>query len=183
MTDAQRTPRGLDPAVAAELGDLLHELTHNKETRGVIASAIRKVKPESAHAQAFKDIEIEEKFEALKKEKEDAEIKAAQAEVVQRLNRQRRKLIDGDGDGRKWSEDEVKGIEALMQQKGISDYADGATLYAATLPPSSPQPGGDNPPPSGGFTFPEFDKYKDDPIRASRDMAHQVIGEFMRKRR
>lgn len=188
MTDThapQRTKRGLDLQTAAELGDLLHELTHDKKSRKIIADAIKKVKPDSPHAAAFTDVDVEDRFETFRKEQEDKEIERQQAAVVRRMNERRTALLTGgpDGSGRKYAEDDITKIEALMQKKGITDYDDGATLYAATLPPVDPQPGQDIPNAHGAtWEFPEWSKFGADPVKASRDTAHTVITEFMRKR-
>jgi len=175
----------LDPAVAADLGALLHELSQNPKTRKIIAKAVREAKPDSPHAQAFKDVEIEDRFESFREEQAAAELKRQQDAVLARMNQQRAALLTGglDGNGRKYAEDDVKQIESLMQKKGISDYDDGATLYAATLPPLDPQPGAEIPPQHGAtWEFPEWSKFGSDPVKASRDTAHNVITEFMRKR-
>lgn len=187
MTEAmtQRTKRGLDLATAAELGDLLHELTHNKTTRKIIAKAIKDAKPDSPHAQAFADVDVEDRFETFKREQEEAALKRQQDEILARMNAKRSALLTGgpDGAGRKYGEDDVKKIEDLMQRKGITDYEDGATLYAATLPPIDPRPGEEIPMQHGAtWEFPEWGKFGADPQKASRDTAHQVITEFMRKR-
>jgi hypothetical protein len=68
-----------------------------------------------------------------------------------------------------------------MEKKGIVDYDDGATLYAAT----NPQPGPlDNEPtvPGATWEFPEFAKFKDDPVKASREVAFQAIRELRNRR-
>lgn len=188
MTDTntiQRTRRGLDLATAAELGDLLHELTHDKKSRKIIADAIKKVKPDSPHAAAFTDIEVEDRFETFRAEQEAKDLKRQQEAIVLRMNERRAALLTGgpDGTGRRYSEADLKKIEALMQQKGVTDYDDGATLFAATLPPVDPRPGEDIPNTHGAtWEFPEWGKFGADPVKASRDTAHQVITEFMRKR-
>jgi len=77
----------------------------------------------------------------------------------------------------------MKKIEELMNKKGIIDYDDGATLYAATLPPEQPNPS--HMPEVHGATwdFPEWAKFGDNPVKASRETANQVITELMRQRR
>lgn len=177
-----RTKRGLDPQTAAELADLLHEISSDPKSRKLVAQAIKAAKPDSPHAGAFKDVEIEERFETLRQEQADQRIKDQQAEIVRAMNAKRQGLLDGSG-GRKYGEDDIKKIEALMERKGIVDYDDGATLYAATLPPVEPKAPADAPPQHGAtWEFPEMDKFGKDPVKASRDIAHQMIGEFMRKR-
>jgi hypothetical protein len=185
-TGPTRTRRGLDLQTAGELADLLVDLSQDPATRRDIAKAIRAKAPDSPHARAFTDIDADDKIEAFKREQEEREFKRMQDAHVERMGQQRARLIAGneDGSGRRYSEDDVKAIETLMQQKGITDYQDGATLYAATLPPSDPKPTGYEAPKHGAtWEFPEWAKFGPDPVGASRDTAHQVITEFMHKRR
>jgi hypothetical protein len=179
-----RTRRGLDLVTAAELGDLLHELTHDKKTRTAIGKIIKQAKPDSPHAAAFADVEIEDRFEAFKAEQEKKDLERQQQDMLRQMNAKRAALLVGgpDGQGRKYSEEDLKKIEDLMQKKGIADYDDGATLYAATLPPVDPSPPSEIAPHGATWEFPEFAKFADNPAKAARDTAHQIIGEFMRKR-
>jgi hypothetical protein len=180
----QRSKRGLDLGVAAELGDLLHELTHDPKVRGEIGRVIKKARPDSPHAAAFADVEQEDRFEAFKREQDEREIKAQQKAVIDQMNAKRSALLSGDeeGRGRKYSEDDIKKIEELMQRKGITDYDDGATLYAATLPPDTPKPS-DGPAKHGAtWEFPEWAKFSKNHQLAARDTAFAVIDEFKRRR-
>jgi hypothetical protein len=181
-TVPQRTKRGLDPSIAAELGDLLHELSQDKKTRKKVAEAIKALHPDSPYAAQFTDVEQEDRFEAFQREQEDKAIKNQQKAVLDAMNAKRHRLIEG-ADGRKFSEDQVKEIEALMQARGIVDYDDGAVLYSASKPPDSPQPGKDIPMHGTTWEFPEWGKFGADPVKASREIAAQTIGEFMQKRR
>jgi len=175
----------LDPATQADLAKLFFELSHDPKTRKEIGKLVKKARPDSPHAQAFVDVDLSDQFESFKAEQEARDLKRQQDEMLARMNAARSRLLTGgpDGEGRKYSEDDVKAIEALMQKKGISDYEDGATLYAATLPPVSPAPG-EEPIPQHGATweFPSWNKFGADPIKASRDEAHAAITELMRKR-
>lgn len=185
MTDGAqplRSKRGLDVATAMDLADTLLGLSTDKKSRKLIARAMKEVMPDSPHAAAFTDVDIEDRFEALREKQEADALERQKNEIVSRMNGQRAKLLSGDG-GRKYDEDAVKKIEDLMQRKGITDYDDGATLYAATLPPDDPKPGRHDPAPSGAtWEFPEWGKFGKDPVKASRDTAHTVIGEFMKRR-
>ena len=172
----------IDPNVAADLAGLMLELSHNKETRREIGKLVKKAKPESPHAAAFADVEMEDRFESFKSEQEAKDIKRQQDAIMARLQGQRQRLLDGDESGRKYSEDDVKAIEKLMEKKGYTDYEDAAVLYAATLPPENTKP--QNRPVEHGATweFPEWGTFAKDPTKASRNIAHQVIDEFARKR-
>ena len=87
-----------------------------------------------------------------------------------------------DGSGPNHDEDAVSKIEALMQKKGITDYEDGRILYAATLPPESPKPPADLAPHGATWEFPEWSTFGKDPVKASRNIAHQVISEFQQRK-
>ena len=176
----------IDDATAAKLGRTFLDLSHGKDSRRDVGTIVRKYMPDSPEARSFTDVEQEDRFEAFKREQEDREVQRAKDEAVAKMGAQRSRLLSGgdNGEGRKYSEDDVKAIEALMQKKGIIDYEDGATLYAATLPPESPKPGHGIPEVHGStWEFPEIAKYGKDPVRASRETANQVITELMRARR
>lgn len=172
------------PEVAADLGKLLLSLTHNPKTRKTIAKAIKEIDPDSPHAQAFADVDVQDQFEKFKQEQADREIENQRKAVMAEMNAKRNALLTGgpDGSGRKYGEDDIKKIETLMEKKGITDYEDGATLYAATLPPLDPKPS-DMPIEHGAtWEFPEWSKFSENPDKAARNTAHTVITEFMRKR-
>src|SRR6516162_5561553 len=100
MTDAGnfRSKRGLSLDVAAELGDLLYDLTHDKKTRAQIGRIIKEAKPDSQHAAAFKDIELEDRLSAFEKAQEDRSIDEQRKATLSRLEQQRARLLDGSSD-------------------------------------------------------------------------------------
>ena len=164
MAEAAKPVQQIDPVVAADLARLALDLSHNPETRREFGKLVKKAKPNTAHAQAFADVEIEDKFESFRAEQEQKDIKRQQDAIVQRMNARRQALMTGgdDGAGPKYSEDDVKKIEALMEKKGLTDYDDAAILYAATLPPENTKPS--KMPIAQGTTweFPEFAKFAAD---------------------
>ncbi len=175
----------LAPEVANDLAALFLKLSHDPKTRKIVAKAVKEGASDSPHAKAFADVEMQDQFENFREEQEKRDLKRQQDEMLAQMNAKRQALLTGgpDGSGRKYAEDDVKKIEELMQRKGITDYDDGATLYAATLPPIDNLPS-DVPPAQHGATweFPEWGKFGADPVKASRDTAHATISEFMRKR-
>jgi hypothetical protein len=175
------TPQ-LSPEVQADLAALFLKLSHDPKTRKAIAKAVKEGAGDSPHAAAFKDVDLEDRFESFTREQEQRELKKQQDEVLANMNRKRAALLTGDGSGRQWSEDDVKAIEKTMEKYGITDYEAGATLHAATLPPVDPRPGEEPPQHGSTWEFPEWGKFGADPVKASRDTAHTVISEFMRKR-
>ncbi len=177
--------RQLDPAVAEDLARLALALSHDKKHRKAFGKLVREALPDSPHAAAFQDVDVEDRFERLEADRQAKELERQQQAQLDRMNRQRAALLSGGegGEGPKYSEEDVGKIEALMQKKGIVDYEDGRVLYAATQPPPSPQPPTNMPGQHGAtWEFPEWGKFGADPVKASRDTANTVITEFMRKR-
>ena len=173
----------LSPEAQADLASLFYQLSQDPKTRKEIGRLVRKARPDTPHAMAFKDVEIEERFESFEEQQAAKETERQRNEILREMNAKRARLLTADSGGRQYSEDDVKNIEALMQKKGISDYEDGATLYAATLPPVDPRPG-EEPIPQHGSTweFPRWSDFGADPVKASRNEAHLAITELMRKR-
>jgi hypothetical protein len=176
----------LDPAVAADLGQLAYELGHDPKTRKEFGKLVKTAKPDSPHARAFADVDLEDKFAAFEEKQAKKELEAQQQAYLANMNRQRQNLLTGgaDGKGPKYAEDEVKKIEKFMEENGITNYAHGAVLYANENPPLSP-PDNDPPPNMHGdrWTIPDFEKFKDDPDGAARNVAYGVIKEFRQKKR
>lgn len=172
------------PEVAADLSALFLKLSHDPKTRKLIAKAVKEGAADSAHAKAFVDVDLEDRFEKFTSDQEQRDLQKQQNEMLAQMNRKRAALLTGgdDGSGRKWNEDDIQGIEKTMQKYGITDYEAGATLHAATLPPIDPRPGEEIPQHGSTWEFPEWGKFGADPVKASRDTAHTVISEFMRKR-
>lgn len=174
----------LDTAVQADLAKLFLELSHNPKTRKEIGKLVKKALPDSAHAQAFADVDLSEQMDAFRQEQSDRELQRQRDDMLARMNTRRSALLTGgsDGQGPRYSEDDVKKIEELMQKKGISDYDDGAVLYASTLPPVDHRPESEPPEHGATWEFPEWSKFSDNPDKAARNTAHTMISEFMRKR-
>ena len=97
------------------------------------------------------------------------------------MEAQRARLLEGEEGGRRYSEDDIKKIEDLMQKKGLIDYEDGATLWAATEP--QPGPLDEDPVRSSTWEIPQFARFKDDPAKASKEIAYEVIREIQQKQR
>jgi hypothetical protein len=177
-----RSKRGLAIEVAADLGDLLYDLTHDEKHRAKVGKLIKEARPDSPHAKAFKDVELEDRLSAFEQQQEQRELEGQRKAIVARMEAQRARLLVGDDEGgRKYSEDDIKKIEELMEKKGLTDYEDGAALYSATVP--QPGPLDDDPIRGSTWEFPQFDKFKDNPAKASKEVAYEVIRELRQKQR
>lgn len=125
------------------LADMTLALANNPETRKEFAKLAKKAKL----PYKFNDVEAEEAALSSVEKTVDEKLAADQrrrdaAETTLRLNTKRAKLVKNDKnpDGR-FSEDDMKAkLEPFMQEHGISDYDDAATLFAAYNPPTPQTP-------------------------------------------
>ena len=88
----------IDANVAQDLARLALDLSHDKKFRGKFGKLIKEAKPDSPHAAAFPDVEIEDKFETFRAEQEAKELKRQQDAVLSRMNAQRAALLTGGED-------------------------------------------------------------------------------------
>lgn len=183
------TTAPLPPAQAAALAGLFMQLAHNKDTRASIAKAVKKAAPDSPHAAAFMDIDIEERFQQEKDEREAARIKDEGERRVAKMESDRAALLAGDLPGvAKYDEKQVAEIEKIMQANGTTDYKVGAILYAHENPTPSSDPKYTPTKHGATWEFPTlgnmaFSEFAKDPTKAARDGAYADIESFNRKRR
>lgn len=166
----------LPPETQRELGRLLFKMSRNKDTRRPVLQTIKKVDPEYMLPGDQQVEDLRQEFEEREEKRtRDSEQKA----VNERLEAQRRGLMDGTLlPGRKFDEAQIKEIEdKVMPKYGIADYEAAAKIYASDLKPEKPRNG-----PVNGhgatWTFPDIPGLMDDPTKASREAAHAVIDEF-----
>jgi len=158
-----------------ELGRLALRLSRNEKTRRPFLKQVKEVAPgyQLPGDQQVEDLRAEL---AEAREKEAAERKSR--EVTNRLEKQRAGLIDGTLlAGRSFDDATVKEIEEkIMTKYGISDYEAGAKLYLSDFkPPPTAKPSA-----TANWSFPDIPGLMDDPAKAAREAAHQVIDEFRR---
>jgi len=165
----------LDQATINEYGLLAIKLATNAKTRRQFIKAVKEVDP----GRRFPDAEIEDLRDEMEAKRE-ADRQAAQAEASrQRLEAARNNLITSG----RYTDEQVKEIEARMEKLGLSDYEAGAILYSAELKPHNasnrPQP------PSGGgaWELPKLDGLLEDPIAAARNQAFAEIDRINSARR
>lgn len=112
----------------AQLAKLMTDLANNPKTRKKVVGLIKEIDP----SRRFPDVEAEELEEKMQREFERRD-QAREAERVKtRLESQKAGLAD------RYDEKAIEEIEKLMEKKGISDYEDGAMLYAAVTKPATP---------------------------------------------
>jgi hypothetical protein len=176
----------LAPQEMERLSTLFHQLAHNKDTRGPLARMVKHIG--SPVAGAFTDVELEDKFAALRKEFHDERMKAQIDAAAAAQARQKAELKKANR-----TDDEIADIEKVMAKFGLSDYTAGAKLYDADNPRMTTDK--DKPDPwsnTGVWEFPtlpdrdgkmmDFKSFSKDPMAATRAAAYRTIDEFTRTR-
>jgi hypothetical protein len=158
-----------------ELGRLALKLSRNDKTRRPFLKQIKEVAP---NYQLPGDQQVADLRAELDERREKDETERRGREITERLEAQRRGLIDGSLlNGKKFDDATVKEIEEkVMTKYGISDYEAGAKLYLSDFKP----PPNARPSTTATWTFPDIPGLNDDPAKAAREAAHLVIDEFRR---
>ena len=182
-----KTPVQLTPEQMADLSQLAYELAHNKDTRKEFAKIVKKAAPERANA--FTDVDADERFEAFKAEQEQKEQLAEGRRIQAELTKQRGDLIES----KRYTEDQVKDIEKIIERHGSTlDYNTAAVLYAHENPPANPQEGPPDDQRMGAtWEFPTvngkdgkpipFAEFAKNPNSAAQSAAYQVITDFKKR--
>ena len=172
----------LSPQQQADLASLMYELSQG-DTRKDLAKLVKKKFPERA-AKSFRDVEHEEQLDARFAEIEDkVDLKGAKAAKA-RQDEQRTKLAE------RYSEDHMKGIDAVAAELGISDLDSAAIIYAHRNPDSDPTvtPSRRPDPKDSTWEFPTvegkdgkqmpFKEFASDLKKASWDAAYRTIDQL-----
>ncbi len=155
--------------------------------RAAFASIVAKVDPPSA--KAFSDVAIDAKLNAFMQKLENEKLQERMATVQNLRESQKQEVIRKRG----YNADQVKALEAIQSQYGLTDWGATADIYATRHPPDDPRL---KPPPDqdsgAAWDFPTvpgpdgkmltFKDYIQDTRRHSNRVARQMIGDFMRKR-
>lgn len=172
----------LSPQAQAELAEMALALAHNPKTRAKFAAVVK----EAGLPYQFNDIEAATAAQAatqqLVKDELAADQRAREAQQTTRqMNEARASLIrsDENPDGR-FDEKTVKErLEPFMQERGITNYADGAILFANYHPEVLHRPEINT---KGTWEMPAGD-WLNDPRGTARKMAYAAVGDIIAKRR
>jgi hypothetical protein len=157
----------LSKEVLAEIGQLALKLRHNPKTKRQFTKLVKEIQPDIS----FPDADLEDV-----KEEASAKIEAFREELARKaleesLAKDRAKIAE------RYDDKQIKEIEQVMAQKGLSSYEDAAVLYAHHQPPASPE--SVRPPTS--LELPTDENWLKNPRKLARDTAFDVIQEMRRK--
>lgn len=126
MTSKPATPQEYDEDVLKELGLLAINLSKDQKTGRAFRKLVKQVDP----GRVFPADEVQDLREEMTARDEARELKTAQDKLLAKQELERQQLTE------KYSDEQIKEIEAVMTAHGIASYATGAKLYAAELKPT-----------------------------------------------
>ena len=123
---------GVDDATLIELGRLQLQLAGNPKTRKQALKLVKEINPSFVMPADIAQVELTETVDQRFAERDAND---AAKETKANLERSRKGLLDGTLiEGRKYTEDDVKKIDAFMEANGYTNYEHAALIYAAQQP-------------------------------------------------
>jgi len=167
----------ISPDARDEFAALAQQLAENPATRKEFLRMTKKVKPDLL----IPELEIEDStHKAVSKAEErvmQLEAKLREKEAVEELEKRRHSLLKK---GLISSEDEVKDVEKLMLEKGITNHETAAEYHEWMKKSAVPTASNYNPSPVKGF---DLNKYWKNPAGAARNEALNALNDLRNPRR
>lgn len=161
----------------SELAALAQQLAENPETRKDFLRLTKKVKPDLP----IPELDIEERasqvYNKADARVQELETKLRQKEAVEELERRRQTLVKK---GLVDAEDDIKDVEKLMLERGITNHETAAEYHRWMKEAAKPTPSGYNP---SLFKKIDLSKYWKNPVMAARDEASKALNELRQPRR
>ena len=160
-----------------ELAALAQQLAENPSTRKEFLRMTKKVKPDLP----IPELEIEDSTHAAVSKAEhrvqQLEAKLREKDALAELDKRRQALIKK---GLISSEDEVKDVEKIMLERGITNHETAAEFHQWMKQAAVPTSSGYNPQVINKF---DLNKYWKNPVGAARDEAMKALGDLRKPTR
>ena len=160
-----------------ELAALAQQLAENPSTRKEFLRMTKKVKPDLP----IPELEIEESTHAAVSKAEQRvqqlEAKLREKDALAELDKRRQALLKK---GLITSEDEVKDVEKIMLERGITNHETAAEFHQWMKQAAVPTSSGYNPQVINKF---DLNKYWKNPVGAARDEAMKALGDLRKPTR
>jgi len=160
-----------------ELAALAQQLAENPSTRKEFLRMTKKVKPDLP----IPELEIEESTHAAVSKAEQRvqqlEAKLREKDALAELDKRRQALVKK---GLIASEDEVKDVEKIMLERGITNHETAAEFHQWMKQAAVPTSSGYNPQVINKF---DLNKYWKNPVGAARDEAVRALGDLRKPTR
>lgn len=164
-----------DNDLEQEMAALTRDLSNNKETRGEFLRLTKKVRPDLS----VPEVEIEDRIATIESKSSERirelENKLKEKDSLDELNRRRRDLLD-----KKKVEkmDDVKEVEKIMLEKGITNHETAADYWSYMRQAATPTPTGYNANVMDKTARDTLSKYWKNPQVAARDEASKALQEI-----
>ncbi len=159
-----------DQKTVMDVGALALKLAGNPKTRGTFLRQVAAIDPTY---RLPADVQLADLKNEIRRDKENDKIHRAAEVSAARENQQRAKLLEHG----RYSEDQVKEIETVMNKYGLRDYEAGSKLYAADTAPARPS-NRDRPRHGQIWEFPDLPGLLQNPEKAANDAAYAVLDEM-----
>lgn len=126
------------------LANTVNTILSNPQAKRLVEQAHKLVDPKAATPTLDQDKVVNEPFEAFRKEFSEqlGAIKdtLAESKKISQLDALKRQHDEGISSLRKqgWTDEGIKAVETLMEQKGLLDPLDAAAIYEKAHPPAPP---------------------------------------------
>ena len=160
-----------------ELAALAQQLAESPETRKDFLRLTKKMKPEIP----IPELDLEDTVSRATKNSEDRiqqlEAKLKQKEAMEELERRRRVIRDK---GLAKDEEDVKSIEKIMLDRGITNHETAAEYHNWMKQAAEPTPSGYNP---GVMNKWDLNAYRQNPVAAARNEAAKALADLRKPTR
>jgi hypothetical protein len=160
-----------------ELAALSQQLAENPETRKEFLKLTKRVKPDIP----IPELDLEESVTRAARSSEERvqqlENKLRQKEAMEELERRRRLIKDK---GLAQSDDDVKSIEKIMLERGITSHETAAEYHQWMKQAAEPTPSGYNP---GVMQKWDLNAYRSNPVTAARNEAAKALADLRKPTR
>jgi hypothetical protein len=155
-------------AELAELGRLALNLSRNPETGRPFRKLVKKVEP----GRTFPSDEVQDLREELAAKAETDRIETEKKVLLAAQEHERAVLAE------RYTDEQIKEIEAVMTKHGIPSYSAAAMVYASQLKPSNQRSARDQLTGGRTWSLPDMPGLFENPSKFATDEATKVIDEI-----
>jgi Cft2 family RNA processing exonuclease len=161
----------------AELAALAQSLAENHETRREFLRLTKKVKPDIPIPELDLEDTVNRATRSSEERVQQLEAKLKQKEAMEELERRRRAIREK---GLAQSEDDVKSIEKLMLERGITSHETAAEYHNWMKQAAEPTPSAYKPNVMKNW---DLNAYMKNPVNAARDNAARALQDLRKPTR
>ena len=167
----------LDPSARDELAALAQQLAENPETRKEFLRMTKKVKPDLPIPELELEQTVNNAMSQADQRVQQLEAKLRERDAMETLEKRRSALMEK---GLIESKDEIKAVEKLMLERGITNHETAAEYHKWMKQAAVPTSSGYNPSAVKNF---DLNRYWKNPATAAREEAVKALNELRKPTR